>query len=72
MIWLLTATVFGLDVRKVSLSFSMNMILVILGRETDIHTAEPLVPETSASKVEMAIEKVKDTNHQVMIKSQQN
>jgi len=28
-------------------------------RPTEIHTAEPLVPETSASEVELAIEKLK-------------
>jgi hypothetical protein len=28
-------------------------------RQTEIHTAEPLVPEPSASEVEMAIEKLK-------------
>jgi hypothetical protein len=28
-------------------------------RKTEIHTAEPLVPELSASEVEMAIEEVK-------------
>jgi hypothetical protein len=40
-------------------------------RQTEIHTAEPLVPEPSASEVEMAIGKL-NTNHQVLIKSQQN
>jgi hypothetical protein len=39
-------------------------------RQAEIHTAEPLVPEPSAFEVELAIEKV--TNHQVLIKSQQN
>jgi len=34
---------------------------------TEIHTAEPLVPEPSAFEVEMAIEK-----HQVLIIYQQN
>jgi hypothetical protein len=28
-------------------------------RQTEIHTAEPLVPETSSSEVEIAIEKLK-------------
>jgi hypothetical protein len=41
-------------------------------RQTEIHTAEPLVTEPSASKVELAIEKLKVTNHQVLIKYQQN
>jgi len=38
----------------------------------EIHTAEPLVPEPSAFEVELAIEKLKCTNHQVLIISQQN
>jgi len=29
------------------------------GKQTEIHTAEPLVPEPSAFKVELAIEKLK-------------
>jgi len=41
-------------------------------RQTEMHTAEPLVPEPSASEVELAIQKLKITNHQVLIKSQQN
>jgi len=40
--------------------------------QTEIHTAEPLVPEPSAFEVEMAIEKLKNTNHQVLIISHQN
>jgi hypothetical protein len=39
-------------------------------RLREIHTAEIPVPETSAFEVELAIKKV--TNHQVLIKSQQN
>jgi len=41
----------------------------MLGRQK--HKAEPLVPEPRAFDVEIAIEKLNDTNHQVMIKSQQ-
>jgi len=41
-------------------------------RQAEIHTAEPLVPDPSASEVELAIEKLKVTNHQVLIKYQQN
>jgi hypothetical protein len=41
-------------------------------RQAEIHTAEPLVPEPSATEVELAIESEKVTNHQVLIKSQQN
>jgi hypothetical protein len=40
-------------------------------RETEIHTAEPLLSVTSAYDVEIATEKLKDTNHQVLIQSQQ-
>jgi hypothetical protein len=41
-------------------------------RQTEIHTAEPLLPEPSASEFELAIEKQKVTNHYVMIKYQRN
>jgi hypothetical protein len=41
-------------------------------KQTEIHTAEPLVPEPSAFEVEMAIEKLKVKNHQVLIRFQQN
>jgi len=40
-------------------------------RQTEIHTGEPLVSEPSVSEVELAIENLKVTNHQVLIKSQQ-
>jgi hypothetical protein len=40
-----------------------------LGRQK--HTTEPLVPNASAFEVEMAIEKLKITNHQGWIKFQQ-
>jgi len=56
-IWLLTATVFGLDGGNISFSFSMNLGLVILGRQTDIHRVESLVPEPSACEFQMAFEK---------------
>jgi hypothetical protein len=42
-------------------------------RQTEVHVVGPLVPEPSAFEVEMAFDKVKkDTNQQVLIKSQQN
>jgi len=41
-------------------------------RQKEIHTVEPLVPEPSAFEFELAIEKLIITNHQVLIKSQQN
>jgi hypothetical protein len=41
-------------------------------KQTEIHTAEPLVPEPSAFEVEMPIDNSKDTNHTVVIRFQQN
>jgi len=35
-------------------------------RQTGIHTTESLVPEPNA--LEMDVEKIKDTNHQVLVK----
>ena len=59
MIWLKTATVFWLGGRIIYLSCSVSMALVILGRQTYmVHTAEPLMPETSLFAVEMATEKL--------------
>jgi len=40
-------------------------------RQTEIHTAEPLVPEPSALEVELANEKIKSHKSLVLIKSQQ-
>ena len=42
-------------------------------RQAEKHTVEPLVPEPSAFEVELTIEKLKKiTNHQVLIKYQQD
>jgi len=41
-------------------------------RQAEIHTAEPVVPEPSILEVELALEKLKTTNHQVLIKYLQN
>ena len=41
-------------------------------RQTEIHTAEPLVTEPSASELELDIDNLKVINHQVLIKYQQN
>jgi hypothetical protein len=46
------------------------MELMMLSRQN--HAAEPQVPESSAFEVELAFEKLKRHNHQVLIKSQQN
>jgi hypothetical protein len=48
----------------------LNVHEVVDVRQTEIHTAEPLVTERSAFEVDLAIEKLKVTNHQVLIKSQ--
>jgi len=50
----------------------MNVHGVIEVRQTEIDTAEPLVPELNYFKFEMVYEKLKKTNHQVLIKCQQN
>jgi hypothetical protein len=41
-------------------------------RQTEMHTAQPFVPELSASQVEVATGKLKGTNLQVLIRFQQN
>jgi len=40
----------------------------MLGRQKYIYTAEPLAPDPSTFKVEMAIGQIKNTNSQVLIK----
>ena len=40
--------------------------------QAEIHTAEPLVLEPSASEVELVIDKLKVTNRQILIKYRQN
>jgi len=57
-IWLQTATVF-LSRWKNHFSVLLNIHGVNDVRQTEIHTAEPLVPETSAFEVELAAEKLK-------------
>jgi hypothetical protein len=41
-------------------------------RQIEIHTAEPLVPDTSPSEVEIVIAKLKRFTHPVVIKFRQN
>ena len=55
MIWSLTPTLFWQGGGNISLSRSVYLGLVML----DTHSTEPLVPELSASEVEMAVEKQK-------------
>ena len=40
--------------------------------KAEIHTAEPLVPEPGTSEVELAVDKQKVTNRQVLMKYRQN
>ena len=40
--------------------------------QAEMHTAEPLVPEPSASEFELAIDKLKSHNRQVLIRYRQN
>jgi hypothetical protein len=41
-------------------------------RKIEVHMAEPLVPGPSHHEVEIAVEKLKSINHQVVIKFRQN
>jgi hypothetical protein len=50
----------------------LNVHVVNNVRQTEIHTAEPLMPEPSVSEYELAIEKLKVTDHQVLIKYHHN
>jgi len=50
----------------------LNMHGVSDAKQTDIHTAELLAPETSVSEFVLVIGKIKVTNHPLLIKSQQN
>ena len=62
-IWLQTPTVFWLGGGSISPSCSMYVGFSDV-RQTEIHTAEPLVSEPTAFEVELVTEKLrKDTNH---------
>jgi hypothetical protein len=50
----------------------LNVHRVSNVRQIEIHTAEPLVPESSPFEVEIAIAKFKNINHQVVIKFRQS
>jgi hypothetical protein len=41
-------------------------------RQTEVHTAEPLVPSPSRLEIEITITKLKSKNRQVVIKFRQN
>ena len=53
-IWLQTPTVFWLSGGNISLRHGVND-----ARQTEIHTAEPLVPEPSAFEFELVIKMLK-------------
>ena len=54
-IWLHSPTVFWLRGGTISHSYSMYVGLVSHVRHTEIHTAEPLVPEQSGFEFHLAI-----------------
>jgi len=56
-IWLQTPIVFWLGGGTISQLFNVHGVINVT--QTEIHTAEPLVPEPSACEFEMAIEKLK-------------
>ena len=58
MISLQTPTIFCLGGRTISLN-CLNVHRVNDIRQTEMHTAEPLVPEPTVFEVEMAVEKLK-------------
>jgi hypothetical protein len=55
-----------------SFSQLLNVNVVSDVRQIAIYTAMPLVPEPSASEIEMVIEKLRDTNHQILIRFDQH
>jgi len=71
-IWIQTPTVFWLGGETNPFSQLFNVHRVNDVRQTEIQRAEPLVPESNAFEVEIAVEKLEDTNHWVLIKSLQN
>jgi len=50
----------------------LNVYVVNDVRQTEIPTAEPLVPEPSAFELRWLLKSLKDAYHQVLIKSHQN
>ena len=68
MTWWQIPTVFWLGGGTIPHSYSTCMKVKDVGR-AEVHTAEPIVPETSAAEFELAIDKVKS---QVLVKYRQN
>jgi predicted site-specific integrase-resolvase len=56
-----------LNIWRNHLSQLLSVNVVSDVRQIAIHTAEPLVPRLSSFEVEMVIENLKDTNHQILI-----
>ena len=65
-----TCTGASMTVRSFSQLFNVHGVKDV--GQAEIHTAEPLVPEPRATEVELAIDKLKVTNRQVLIKYRQN
>jgi hypothetical protein len=53
---------------KNDFSLILNVYMISDVRQTEIHTAEPLVPQPSPFEVEIAVVKLKSINCQVLIK----
>jgi hypothetical protein len=70
MIWLQTATVLCLGEVTISQLLSSHGVNDV--RQPEKHTAEPLITEPSVLEFYVAVDKPKNTNRQVLIKSQQN
>jgi len=68
--WLQTPTVLWLWRKYFSQLFNVHWVKDV--GQTEINTAEPLVLEPSASEFELAIDKLKSTNRQVLMKYRQN
>lgn len=65
-------TCYHLNSSKYYLCQLLNVLWVNDIRRTEIHTAEPLVHDLNAFQAEMAIEKLKDINYDILIRFQQN
>jgi hypothetical protein len=61
-----------LNIWRNRLSQLLNVNVVSDVRHIAVHTAKPLVPELNAFEVEMVIEKLRDTNHQILIRFDQH
>ena len=61
-----------LDIWRNHLSQLLNVNVVSDVRHIAIHTAKALVPEPCAFEVELPIEKLRDTNREILIRFDQH